>query len=297
MNTFKSAFLASLFGVTSTLVSAEIIREDFNDLNNWTISQWASTAHEYSPDNVSLTNGQLVLKLNGSVKPTLPKGGEVTFSPKKFLYGSFRASIKTSQTPGSVIGWFVYKDGVPGDGNLHEVDMEILTRQPKDLHLTLHHDAYSVDYFIYKMSFDPTQSFHEYRFDWYKDSVVYFVDSQRIYKQIKKVPDDSCSIILNHWSKNITAWGGLAPTTDTDMFIDYMEYRSLDAIETSTYILAKNLKKQNYSVIQNTLFWNKEALGQIQLSDINGKIIARYDMKKGSFFKLPVNQKVLILEK
>ncbi len=49
-----------------------------------------------------------------------PICGEVTYTPNQFLYGSFRASIKTSDQAGGVVGWFLYKDGVPGDGNLRD---------------------------------------------------------------------------------------------------------------------------------------------------------------------------------
>ncbi len=212
---------------------SEVIIQDFEteaDFNSfWAISTWGITGTiQYSADNawVDENDGMLVLKINASPLGTIPVCGEVCSKRDDFLYGSYRASIKICDISGSVIGWFAYKDGVPGDGNLHEVDVEYLTENLNQVHFTLHHDEYSVDHQIKLVSFDPTADFHEYRFDWYSDKVEYYIDSEHYATLTKKVPDAACSIMLNHWSKNLTDWGGPAPTEDTYMYIDYMHYYS-----------------------------------------------------------------------
>lgn len=214
------------------------VTEEFNSLDelkqNWWISSWGHVPKQYSADNVAVEDGILRLtmipdSLDGAPRPLC---GEVTYTGKKFLYGSFRASIKTTERSGGVVGWFVYKDGVPGDGNLHEIDMEILTEDITQIHYTLHHDAYSVDHAVDPLGFDPSADFHEYRFDWYPDSVVYYIDGERRMKQTVTIPDDSCSVMLNYWSNNNVNWGGDMPDTVTHMWVDYMHYVPLTFEET-----------------------------------------------------------------
>ncbi len=273
------------------------IREDFNSLDalkaNWDISTWGSTAHQYAAENVNVVDGILVLKLNASPQGVIPVGGEITYNARKFLYGSYRASIKTTNVPGSVIGWFTYKDGVPGDGQLHEVDFEILTRQPKRMWFTLHHDAYSVDHKTYDVSFDPAEAFHEYRFDWHKDSVVYYIDGVRIDKLTKKVPDDSTAIMFNHWSKNIANWGGAAPTVDTYMYVDYMEYQPLkpDTITPiNTYQSPKVQRLSSGIHIQ----LQSQSNAKITVTDLKGAILAQHSIADQAQIRLATTQAVLL---
>lgn len=275
-------------GALCGLTHAEILREDFSSMadlqKNWEISTWASTKDTvvngqtrkdtikaYKTENVSVNNGQLVLKVNASPAGVYPKCGEVIYTPRKFLYGSYRASIKTTNVPGSVIGWFVYKDGAPGDGQLHEVDFEILTRQPKKMWFTLHHDVYNVDSKTYDVSFNPYDAFHEYRFDWYKDSVVYYIDSQRVSALTKQVPDDSTAIMLNHWSANIAGWGGAAPTSDTYMYIDYMEYRSLDELNKTTPTIPISLQAVDLRQDGSVLKWSSIQNSELSISNASGQ--------------------------
>lgn len=228
-------------GLLTTLLAAAAISgavyEEFNSMDelkeNWWISRWGQTAKQYDTNHVAVEDSVLKLtmtpdSLDGNPRPLC---GEVTYTSAKFLYGSFRASIKTTEKSGGVVGWFVYKDGVPGDGNLHEIDMEILTEDLTQIHYTLHHDEYSVAHKIHPLSFDPSADFHEYRFDWYPDSVVYFIDGERRELLTTQVPDDSVQIMLNWWSNNNAYWGGDMPDTVTHMWVDYMHYLPLEAID------------------------------------------------------------------
>ncbi|HEX7511390.1 MAG TPA: glycoside hydrolase family 16 protein, partial [Chitinivibrionales bacterium] len=210
------------------LTFAETILQDFTGKKDfdafWDISTWGDTAQQYSAANVKLdtVNGWVQLKLNASPKGTKPVCGEFTSKRSNFLYGSYRASIKFDSTPGAVVGWFVYKD-VP---DLHEIDVEYLTNDLKHIHYTLHHIQTDVDYKVDAINFNPTSGFHEYRFDWYSTKVVYYIDGKKTDSLFVKVPDATCTIMLNYWSANIADWGGPAPTKDTYMYIDYMHYYS-----------------------------------------------------------------------
>jgi len=226
-------FLVLLFFGGLQFSFSEVIQHNFDseaDFNTfWNVSTWGiSDVLQYSADNVSIdeNDGVLVLKLSASPPGTTPVCGEVTSKRNDFLYGSYRASIKVCTISGSVIGWFVYKDGIPGDGDLHEIDVEYLTENLSRIHFTLHHDEYCVEHQVKPVPFDPAADFHEYRFDWYPDKVEYYIDSDHVATLTIKVPDAACTIMLNHWSKNLADWGGPAPTEDTYMYIDYMHYYS-----------------------------------------------------------------------
>ena len=220
--------LIVLLAVLLSHSSAEEIKQEFNsraDFNSfWDISTWNNNDQQYSASNVTLdtVNGWVRLKINASPQGTKPVNGEISSKRSNFLYGSYRASIKFDAVPGGVVGWFVYRTTT----DLHEIDVEFLTQDIKNIHFTLHHVQTSVDYKKVPISFDPTSDFHEYRFDWYTDKVVYYIDGKKIDSLTNKVPDAACSILLNFWSANIPGWGGPAPTQDTYMYVDYMRYYS-----------------------------------------------------------------------
>jgi len=275
-------------------VFTEVIKQDFNseaDFNAfWNVSTWGiSGTIQYSADNVWIdeTNGLLVLKLSASPPGTTPVCGEVSSKRSDFLYGSYRASIKVCDIPGSVIGWFVYKDGIPGDGNLHEVDVEYLTNNLSQIHFTLHHDEFSVEHQVKPVSFDPTADFHEYRFDWYPDKVEYYIDSEHVATLTTKVPDAACTIMLNHWSKNLTDWGGPAPTEDTYMYIDYMHYYSdptaVTEQDTHKDISISETLVFSYNNELVDIHWMQASSPQVVLSvfSMGGRLLAR-------FVKIPV---------
>lgn len=224
----------------SQIVLSETIRQNFNsmaELNTfWDLSAWTNENRTHSPSNVSIKDSVLVLKLSGSQAGQKPVCAEITSKRSNFKYGSYRASIKTTNIAGAVVGWFVYR-GSP----LNEIDIEFLTRDISQVYFTLHHITTNVDHQVKKIAFDPSTAFHEYRFDWYPNRVDYYIDSKYITSLTKSVPDSFATIMLNHWSGNITGWGGDAPTQDVYMYVDYMEYRSelevpvLKTIQSKTY--------------------------------------------------------------
>jgi beta-glucanase (GH16 family) len=229
----KSSFLKSLLIVWQTgffvsFSAAEEINQEFKskaDFNAfWDISTWSNNEQQYSASNVFLdtANGWVRLKINASPQGTKPVNGEISSKRSNFLYGSYRASIKFDNIPGGVVGWFVYRTTT----DLHEIDVEYLTRDINNIHFTLHHVQTDVDYKKVPVSFDPTTEFHEYRFDWSANKVVYYIDGNKVDSLLNKVPDAACSIMLNFWSANIPDWGGQAPAKDAYMYVDYMRHYS-----------------------------------------------------------------------
>ena len=187
----------------------------------WTTSSWTGANRTHSPANVTVKDGILELTLSGSAPGTKPVCAEIVSKRNDFLYGTYRASIKMTSKPGAVVGWFTYL-GNP----LNEIDVEFLTRDPLTAHFTLHHIRTGVDHATKTLPFDPSAAFHEYRFDWYRDRVEYYVDNQPYATLTNEVPDRPSRLLLNHWSGNIETWGGAAPTEDVLMQVDWAYYSS-----------------------------------------------------------------------
>ncbi|MBW8888851.1 MAG: glycoside hydrolase family 16 protein [Fibrobacteres bacterium] len=221
-NTLRAAAFALALAITAP---AETIKQDFNSLDElnafWDISTWGDDTRVHSAQNVSVAGGILTLKLSASPPGTKPVCAEIASKRSDFRYGSYRASIRTSHVPGGVVGWFVYRDSP-----LNEIDVEMLTKDNRDLHFTLHHIQTDVDYKLVRLDFDPAADFHEYRFDWHPGSVDYFVDGKPAGSLTKQVPDQEAAMMLNHWSGNIAGWGGPAPTQDMYMDVDWVAYSS-----------------------------------------------------------------------
>ena len=144
---------------------------------------------------------------------------EIASRRNDFHYGTYRAAIKMSKVPGAVVGWFTYL-GRP----LNEIDVEFLTREPRLARFTLHHVQTGVDHGRKEVAFDPSAAFHEYRFDWHKDRVDYFIDGEPAATLTKQIPDMPSRLMLNHWSGNIPTFGGPAPTEDAVMQVDWVYY-------------------------------------------------------------------------
>jgi len=222
------SMMLNILGDVASFTAAEEIRQEFTSKKDftsfWNISTWSNDEQQYSKSNVVLdtVNGLVRLTISGTPAGARPVNGEITSRRTDFLYGSYRASIKFDGTPGGVVGWFVYRT----TDDIHEIDVEYLTEDTKNIHFTLHHVTTNVDYKKLRISFDPTAAFHEYRFDWYPEKVVYFIDGDSVAVLTHNVPDASCSIMLNFWSANMPDWGGPAPTKDACMYVDYMRYYS-----------------------------------------------------------------------
>jgi beta-glucanase (GH16 family) len=185
----------------------------------WTKSSWANANRAHSPENVRVSNGILELTASATAPGAKPMCAEVASRRTDFFHGTYRASIKMSPVPGAVVGWFTYL-GNP----LNEIDVEFLTRDPRKAHFTLHHIRTGVDHATPDVPFDPSEAFHEYRFDWYADRVEYYVDGKQYAALTNEVPDTPSRLMLNHWSGNIPTWGGPAPTEDAVMLVDWVYY-------------------------------------------------------------------------
>lgn len=76
---------------------------------------------------------------------------------------------------------------------------------------------------VQPLPFNPDEKFHEYRFDWTKDRVAFYVDGAFLYEITNNVPTEGGGIFLNHWSNGDPAWSAGPPAQDTVMTISYLK--------------------------------------------------------------------------
>ena len=185
--------------------------EEIIDNEKWKISTWGSANRTHSVDNLSVIDGALELKVNGGTVPgETTTGAEITSARNDYLYGSFRMIAQGSAEPGTVFGWFYYLS------DKSEIDIELLSKfdSAQTVHFTIHENIGASTHQAKDVGFSPSSGFHEYRFDWLKDRVNYYVDGELLVTLKENVPFEPGAILLNHWTLSSTAWGGGPPAKD-----------------------------------------------------------------------------------
>lgn len=75
------------------------------------------------------------------------------------------------------------------------------------------------------LSFRPDQQFHEYRFDWTPDSVIFYVDGKVMHTMTDNdnIPTEPGHLFLNHWSNGDPLWSAGPPAADTSLTVSYIK--------------------------------------------------------------------------
>ncbi|OZJ04407.1 hypothetical protein BZG36_02399 [Bifiguratus adelaidae] len=165
----------------------------------------------------------LIVKVNSSSVTC----ASIATTRKDILYGSFRAFVKTTTTPGTVASFYFYNSDVA------EIDIELLSRlqSPWQAYYAIHPEVHNPDgsanyatWSYSNLSFDATQDFHEYRFDWLPGLTVFYVDAVEQYRSITNVPNVPGNIILNHWTDGNPSFSGGPPLHSAVMEVTNMTF-------------------------------------------------------------------------
>ncbi|KAL8715362.1 MAG: hypothetical protein Q9220_000695 [cf. Caloplaca sp. 1 TL-2023] len=157
--------------------------------------------------------------------------GEMDTNRTDMLYGSFRAGIKLTGTPGTCGAFFWYLN------DSQEIDMEFLSSQfnatSHPVNLVLQSEAsvaagfnaHNTDAFqVHQLPFDPSDGFHEYRFDWFTDKVDFYADGVFLRTMTGMgVPSDAGHLAISQWSNGDPNWSGGPPTQDAVMTVNYVK--------------------------------------------------------------------------
>lgn len=87
------------------------------------------------------------------------------------------------------------------------------------------YDASETGHFVKaNLPFNPTTDYHEYRIDFFGDTVIFFADGEILATMNgSAVPTSAGHLMLTHWSNGNTHWSGGPPETDAVMAVSYVK--------------------------------------------------------------------------
>ncbi|KAF4966791.1 hypothetical protein FSARC_5578 [Fusarium sarcochroum] len=223
-------------------VSAESGRGDYSQafVPANVITGGTESQHSDPEGNLELLVGNAVNK-DGAITAS-----EIDTSRRDFHWGSFRAGMKLTSTKGTCAAFFWYHN------DTQEIDIEFLSREfshnrgiyPINLvvqskkSMEAGYDASKTGtYKRVNLDFDPTDTFHEYRFDYIPGQVLFYADS-KLLAQMKgdDMPSAGGHLILRHWSNGNPSWSGGPPKEDATVAINYVR----------AYFNSTNHERQSY---------------------------------------------------
>ena len=151
------------------------------------------------PFNCSFSNQNAVIE-NGILTLLLAKNGSGYVgaeyrSRAKFSYGYYSVSMKAAKCPGVISSFFTYT-GWPWD----EIDIEFLGDDTTRVQFNYFIDGEGGHEYVYELSFDASEDFHEYGFDWQPDSITWYVDGVSVYQVTGNMPSHAGNIMMNLWN-------------------------------------------------------------------------------------------------
>ncbi len=156
----------------------------------------------FARSNASIKDGLLTLLLTQT--QTGFAGAEYR-SREKYSYGYYSVSFKPAKCSGVISSFFTYT-GWPWD----EIDIEFLGNDTTRVQFNYYTNGKGGHEYVYILGFDASESFHEYGFDWQKDSITWYVDGRAVYRATKDIPTTAGNIMMNLWNVDDSAknWAG-----------------------------------------------------------------------------------------
>jgi len=113
-----------------------------------------------------------------------------------------------------------------------EIDLEFLSSQigqnSSAINLVLHtaqiNDAsQKLTYKVVELPFASDEQVHEYRFDWSRNKISFFVDGTWVWNidEVEYIPTMPGHLVLNHWSNGNPLWSSGPPMVDAKMLVTY----------------------------------------------------------------------------
>ncbi len=76
---------------------------------------------------------------------------------------------------------------------------------------------------LMQLPFNPSDGFHEYRFDWSPTAVKFYADGVLIKTMTESIPNSPGHLTLSHWSNGDPAWSAGPPETDAIITVEYLK--------------------------------------------------------------------------
>ena len=214
--------------------------DDFNNLNNWLISQanytpfWNqnNVTGTWKPENVSLNAGKLVLKLevakNGAAVTAY--GAEVQ-STALYGYGTYKFRMRAASTASDPTQAGIVRSGMISAGfnyitdSATEIDFEFQSNLPGTVSVGHFQTINNSVHFDVPVEFQPGQTFNDYMFIWKSDRIDFYINGALVGSNTEHIPSQQAYMMFNLWPTNSNAFGGTTPQSGTYyMYVDNFEY-------------------------------------------------------------------------
>lgn len=204
-----------------------ILHDDFNSENQevWYKSPYGGPhGTQFLPELVYIPPGESQLVLLSDVNKHI---GSQYESKSLYHYGKYKARIKTCNTPGSTMAFFMYKGPEPDGHNELDIEFEKKDGRTKIYFSTYYHRQQNS--YVYDPPFDPGAAFHDYAFYWYPDRVEFYVDDMTtpVWTSYQYVPNEPCYLIFNNWILSHPIDTSGFETTTNAMYVDWVRVESL----------------------------------------------------------------------
>ena len=229
-------------------------RDDFTgtslDTSRWTNAEEQAPGYIpgnhrgfYDPDNVSVQNGYLVIRLTqqdglvDGVSGVVSLGGLV-YTEETFGYGTYQWRVRMSSTSASPDGAGSSVSGSVSAGFNYinnsetEIDFEFSGHLPGWLWMVNWRNTdpatgpfESQETYSSAPISDITSAFHTYKFVWERKRVRFYVDNVFQTSHVHNVPTAPAHFMINHWGTNNPFWGGQATLGTTRYYyVDWASY-------------------------------------------------------------------------
>ncbi|KAF7720846.1 hypothetical protein EC973_005914 [Apophysomyces ossiformis] len=130
--------------------------------------------------------------------------------------------MKTTSVGGTVAAFYFYRNVSS------EIDVESLSKiqNPWQTYFAIQPQIYEPDgsasnitHEKHTLDFNPTEAFHEYRFDWSPGAVNFYIDGQYMRTMNQNVPSSPGRLMINHWSDGNPNFSGGPPAEEATLEI------------------------------------------------------------------------------
>lgn len=236
---WKNSFMIDTWNNSQFCCSDPLVSPTYNTLDNVISSDFLTMR-------VSPFQGERIIAYSSSI----------TSWRDDILYGSFRMSAKMSPVEGTSFGFFFFYSVT------EEIDIEVLAHEQSKgiIRVSIQpiirdnlNRASNLSQKIIDLDMPLSNDFLEYRFDWFKSRVDFFIDSRYYHSLNVNIPSHHGKIVINHRSNGNPKWSRGPPETSSDVQIrsvdlyfnssESNECRSLNYGERTTNFQNEELKK------------------------------------------------------
>lgn len=203
------------------------------DLKRWYVSSgWSNGDHqscEWRDSAISAADHHLVLTLSSKGGRIRPLGCPEIHTQSLTGYGRYEARMRSAAGFGLNTAFFTYVGPPTGNPAHDEIDFEFLGKNPRQVEVTHWTNGQRNQPYDVNLGFDASKAFHNYAFEWRKESIRWYVDGRLVHETPKNaaIPSHPGLLYLSLWSGSSIedSWMGhftyTAPVTAEVVWVKY----------------------------------------------------------------------------